>query len=419
MNESELRVRAEKIREVTDASWQYLVEQGFVGESVGGFGEAEDDPVGYLVAQLDRLYAAVPARSKNQKPKGRETSEEKVPPELGEYERDRSELFSRYLAKLAAPDGYVRQSTEGPVTVYPEVERFRREYLNDTLLSGDQARALLASPVAARWPLMELGLQGIPVIGHSYQVEEDKHDDKGPYSLVKISVPGSRNPWFKDRRQLKAGAWEWLDAQGDAKTNAKPRREFKTGYPPKNETWKILPYPGADGFTHRTVVKPSSVLGDLHKLVSRLIRRYPWEESDAVWFVLTGETPWVAPLTWQFRGTGGGLDSWSYGRITLRVEPWVPAQIVKQVYSSVQHQLLGKDNKRVGKKNRELFRFVIGRMGPGGSLPKARELVKEWDRENPQWRYGHDDTNQVRRFRRDYNLARRSLAAPNYELGED
>jgi hypothetical protein len=150
-----------------------------------------------------------------------------------------------------------------------------------------------------------------------------------------------------------------------------------------------------------------------------LIERYPWEEPDAVWFVLTGETPWVAPLTWQFRGTGEVLDSWFYGYITLNVEPWVSASVIERVYRDLQHKLLGKDNKRVGEKNRELFRFVIGHMKSDGSLPKARELVKEWDDAYPQWRYGHEDTEQVRRFRRDYNLARRLLAVPSYELREE
>jgi hypothetical protein len=89
------------------------------------------------------------------------------------------------------------------------------------------------------------------------------------------------------------------------------------------------------------------------------------------------------------------------------------------VYSDLQHQLLGKYNKRVGEMNRELFRFVIARMKPDGSLPKARELVKEWDDAYPQCRYGHEDTEQVRGFSRDYNLARRLLAAPSYELPEE
>ncbi len=403
MNEADLRAGLATVRDVPDNTWELLKELGFVEEAVGGFGQAEDDPVGYLVEKFDRISDGAPIRGGLSRPKGRTSGGESIPPQLTEYEIGRSELFSEYLAKLTASD----------------VEDFRGKHLDGKLLSPKQARALLTSPVAAHWPHLEFDLQGIPIVGHSYQVEENKHDEKGPYSLVRVSVPASRNPWFKDRRQPKTGAWEWPDKRRDVKTNETPRREFKTGYPPQEKTWKILPFPGADGYTHRTVVKPFSVLGVLCDKVTRLIQRYPWEEADATWFVLTGETPWVAPLTWQFRGIGAGFDSWNYGYITLKVEPWVSASVVERVYSNVQHQLLGKDNKRVGEKNRELFRFVIVRMKPDGSLPRARELVKEWDHEYPQWRYGHDDIQQVRRFRRDYNLVRRLLAAPSYDLSEE
>jgi hypothetical protein len=85
----------------------------------------------------------------------------------------------------------------------------------------------------------------------------------------------------------------------------------------------------------------------------------------------------------------------------------------------VQHKLLSKDDKQVGEKNRELFRFVVGRMKPDGSFPKARMLLEQWDQEYPQWHYGHRDTDQVRRFRRDYNHACRLLATTAYELRGD
>jgi hypothetical protein len=403
LNETRLRAEVEKVRNVTDKGWELLKDLGFVEEAEEEIGEARDDPVAYLVAQLDRFYDAAPSRDGLSRPRGRTSREEKVPPQLTDYEIERSEVFSEYLAKLAGSDS-------------SEVKAFRVEYLlGDELLSPLQARALLTSPVAARWPRLEFDLQGIPIVGHSYHVEEDKHDKRGPYSLVRVSVPTSRNPWFEDRRWPKTGAWEIPEKPADARSNQKPKREIEM----KTGSWKILSFPGEDGYTHRTLVNPHSVLGDLHDKVARLIKRYPWEEPDVVWYVLTGETPWVAPLTWQFRGTGSPLDLWSYGYITLKVEPWVSASVVERVYSDLQHQLLGKDNKRVGKKNRELLRFVISRMKSDGSLPKARELVKEWDRTNPQWRYGHEDTEQVRRFRRDYNLARRLLAAPSYELREE
>jgi hypothetical protein len=419
LKETELRAEVEKVRDLTDEAWQYLSDIGFVGEAVEEEGEAQDDPVRYLLAELDRLYATAPPRAGITKPRGRATQGERVPPQLSDYELERSELFSEYMAKLAAPDVSLRETTEGPIPVFPAVAGFRRKYLDDTLLSPEEARALLTSPVAAHWPYSEFGRQGISVVGHSYHIDENKRDDNGPYAVVQVSVPSPRNPSFKDRRRPETGRWEWPSKRRDVRTNETPRRDFKTGYPPHEKAWKILPFPGVDGYTHRTVVQPLSVLGALHDTVSHLIQRYPWEEPDAVWFVLTGETPWVVPLTWQFRGIGAGLDAWSYGYITLKVEPWVSARVVERVYSDVQHQLLGKDNKRVGEKNRELFRFVINRMGPGGSWPKARELVKEWDQEYPQWRYGHDDTQQVRRFRRDYNLARRFLTSPSYELSEE
>jgi len=50
-------------------------------------------------------------------------------------------------------------------------------------------------------------------------------------------------------------------------------------------------------------------------------------------------------------------------------------------------------------------------MEPAGPVPKGRELVVEWDRENPQWAYGQD----TRRFWRDYyNRARQSVLLPPY-----
>jgi hypothetical protein len=214
---------------------------------------------------------------------------------------------------------------------------------------------------------------------------------------------------------LASDSRQFLDEPENAKSNQKPKRVLETPAKP----WKILTFPGEDGYAHRVLASPGSVLGDLHDKVSRLVKRYPWEEADATWFVLTGETPWVAPLTWQFRGIGSSLGSWRYGYITLKVEPWVSADVVGRVYSDLQHKLLGKDNREVREKNRELFRFVTDRMNPDGFLPRARDLVKQWDEAYPDWHYGHDDTEQVRRFRRDYNLARRLLTAPNYELRDE
>ncbi len=173
MTEAELHSEVAKRRELTSEGWQLLSDLGFVEEAVEEIGEAEGDPVGYLVAHLDRFYATAPARAGMNRPRGRAGGEERVPPQLTDYELDRSELFSEYLAKYAAPDGFVRQSSEGPIPVYPEIKGFRVKYLGDKLLSPTEAWALLTSPVAAHWSLsLHFERYGVPVVGHAYQVEE-------------------------------------------------------------------------------------------------------------------------------------------------------------------------------------------------------------------------------------------------------
>jgi hypothetical protein len=150
-------------------------------------------------------------------------------------------------------------------------------------------------------------------------------DEKGSYSLVEVPLPSSKVEPLRDRRPLKAGAWELPDKREKAISNGRLKREHKIGCGPQQRAWKIVPYPGEDELTHQVLVERQSILGNLHDIVSRLIQRYPWEEQDAVWFVLTGETPHMAPLTWQARWFGGGIseDSYSYGFVTLKIEPWV------------------------------------------------------------------------------------------------
>jgi hypothetical protein len=341
---------------------------------------------------------------------------ERAAEQLGDYATERSKLFSEYLVKLAAPeDVIIRESSEGPVEVYPELKGFRVKYLDDKLLSSHQARALLTSPVAALWPRLEFGRQGIPIVGHSYQVEEDKHDKRGPYSLVRVSVPTSRNPWFKDRRWPKTGAWEIPEKPADARSNQKPKREIKM----KTGSWKILSFPGEDGYTHRTLVNPHSVLGDLYDKVTHLIKRYPWEEPDAVWFVLTGETPQVAPFTWQARWFGSGIeeDSFSYGFVTLKIEPWVDPKLVWRVYSDIQRGLRGdRRNRRLEPKTLALLRFVNERVDVANLSRSERrqcapQLVAAWDRENPDDSYNGN----TREFWKAYHRARRAVIAPTYE----
>jgi hypothetical protein len=246
-----------------------------------------------------------------------------------------------------------------------------------------------------------------------YHVTEDMRDEKGSYSLVEVPLPSSKVESFKDRRplKLKAGPWELPERREKARSNESLKRE--------HGAWKIVPYPGEDGLTHRVLVEELSVLGRLHNLVSSLIQRYPWEEQDAVWFVLTGATPPVAPLTWQARWFGSGVweDSFSYGFITLKIEPWVDPKLVWKICSDIQCGLRnGRRNRRLGSKSPELLQFVNERVNVADLSRAERRkeaplLVAAWDRAYPDDSY--DGNNQE--FWKAYHCARQAVMSPSYE----
>jgi hypothetical protein len=347
---------------------------------------------------------------------------ERAGEQLDDDTAKRSRVFSEQLAKQAVSDYFLVQDQEDPSKdrhVSSEVEDFRVKYLNDKLLSLQQARALLTSPVAALNPLLPFKEFGIPVVGHAYQIREDMSDEKGPYSLVEVPLPSSKVWSFEDRRPLRAGAWELPEKREKARSNERLRREYGIGYGPHERVWKIVPYLGEDGLIHRVLVERPSVLGKLHDIVSRLIQHYPWEEPDAVWFVLTGQTPQVAPFTWQARwfGSGIGEDSFRYGFVTLKIEPWVDPKLVREVYSDIQRRLRGgRRNRRLEPKTLELLRFVNERVDVANLSRSERrqcapQLVAAWDRENPDDSYNGN----TREFWKACRRSRRAVMAPTYE----
>ena len=143
-----------------------------------------------------------------------------------------------------------------------------------------------------------------------------------------------------------------------------------------------------------------------------LIRWYPWWESEAVWFALTGDTPWVSPVTLQARGSGrSGLFEHQF--ITIKAEPWVSEETIRRTFREAQVRMLQGDNRPVKDKQTKLFRFVSARTNPYGMYREerakvAKTLIAEWDRENPDDAYGSD----TRRFWRDYDRSLLLIARP-------
>jgi len=325
-------------------------------------------------------------------PPGRVPAEERPTWQLEDTELERSRAFSDHVSRIADLESDVR--------------RFRSRYLGGGTIRSHRALALLTSPATAIWPSLEFKKKDrFSVLDHTHRVVEEGQDDHGRYLLVEAYDPTSdMRKRFKDRRPLQAGVWNIPERANDALSNSEDAREVKG--------WKLLSFPDEEEDIHRVCVKTGSILGELRKLSDKLIRQYPWWESETVWFVLTGATPWVAPVSWQARGIGHN-DLFERQFVTIKVEPWISEETLRRTYREAQIRLLQGDNRRTKDKQIRLFRFVSARTDPYGIYREerakaAKALISEWDQENPSDAYGFD----TRRFWRDYDRALLLVARP-------
>jgi hypothetical protein len=143
-------------------------------------------------------------------------------------------------------------------------------------------------------------------------------------------------------------------------------------------------------------------------LCKELTEAHLWDIGQAIWFVLTGETPSVRPIRARKQETWL-MDGRAYTTISLTVQPWVPPENVEIVYRQLQKQVIGGAHGRVSDKNLNLLRFVTERADGSGNLPKGEVLVKDWAKkwkhQRPEWCYSAD----TRRFWRDFRNAQESV----------
>ena len=355
-------------------------------------GEDDWEDLKRVARKVARLLANKPGRKT---PPGRTSSEESAEVrtvlQLKDEELERSWAFSEYVSKIAHTDDNVR--------------RYRNRYLDGNTIQPARALALLGSPAAAIWPSLGFHVSGFSLLDHEHHVVEKGRDDKGDYSLVEAydTASGVRKS-FADRRPLEAGTWSIPEQPRDAMSNSEEAREIKN--------WKLLSFPDEERGINRVCVATGSVLGNLRERVHKLIRHYPWWESEAAWFILTGLTPWVAPVSWQGRGNGP-TGRFERQFVTIKVEPWVSEETVRRTYREAQVRMLHGDNRPVKNKQLDLFRFVSSKTDPSTLYGRerarvAKELVPEWNQVHPNDAYGGD----TRRFWRDYDRAVRLIALP-------
>lgn len=374
MNERNLRLKVARRRkelrrstdnDVPDQTWEYLLDMGIVGDA-----DAWEDPVEHLVQHIDKLAAAAPDSSTRFAARSSSREQKDLEPVLGKHEEERAEIFSMALAQMVSQDRPVLW--------------FRDRIMGGSLLTPERAEAFFKSPAAAHISVDRFEENQVSPVHHTATalLVDAGHEPEGPYYVSEICV---EPPGLTHRVKIRM----------------------------YSEAYKEL-FLAHRNSKHNTVARahPFSPLGLLHDLSGALAARYAWEENEATRFVLTGLTPRVRPLTAQhaIHGDSEG-DEFSYAFITLKVVPWLSGQAVKDAYISVQRDsILGHQSRRLSDKNLKLLRFVVERTDPTGPKPKGKELVKEWDLENPQWAYGTD----TRTFWRDYNRARNAVISPDY-----
>ena len=92
-----------------------------------------------------------------------------------------------------------------------------------------------------------------------------------------------------------------------------------------------------------------------------LARRYPWTNGQAVWYLVSGETPFIAPVRVRVTFQGDQLRSWA--PISVTAQPWVSQDTVAQAFGDAQRRVLStgaprRRNRGASERGLELFAFV-------------------------------------------------------------
>jgi hypothetical protein len=343
-------------------AWSAAVGEGLVED-------ADIDPVGFqpkLVERLRELESRLKGEQRRRKTEGSRTdSSRRDQPLFTPEEQLRAHALYEFFAKLATADSLVRE--------------YRAAVLSDQLLEHAAACDFLTSALTQWFPLPLFIKHGVSPVRHTYRVvlSGTVEQDGRKLDRITVDVQGVDAPWTYQRTTA---------ARGRMST---------------------LAYPGPDGWVARVRVNHDSVLDDLGIVARHLSSRFPWEEYQATWFVLTGAIPLWWPVRRSIRRTWD--ENFEYHAVTLTVEPWASASTVLKLYRAAQRQMLdGRENRPISGMKLELFRFCNGRMADEGKTDWPR-LAREWNEAHSAER-----VRDTRALKRKFDDVRRQLAFPSY-----
>lgn len=399
MNEEQLRKwlakqlqRNHEKDPMMDSLWDSLKALGYVEEALKVNSKAANRDV--LEAAKTLLPHAELVASIGHASKRRQERSPKPFLRLSSYEEKRAKALGEFLAFKAS--------------THPLVQRFREEALGGGPVGPEQARVLVDSPAASRFPTGWFKVRGIPIVDHTasfYEhgtvVDQDDPESFMEFEYIAVDPPGEL---FRTHLPVSV-SYEDLPYLRYPDESSKIRSgDHYSAF------W------GTQEYVH-VPVYPGSVLDDLRQLSHRLAEKVcpAWEEAQAAQFVLTGESVPSRPLTTQYANHSS--EQLTYGTITLTVEPWVPTKTVVQFYQYMQTHMLGQKPRAPSLRNLDVFSFVVRHLrdelpneeGQGKALKRLpwAELMERWNRANPKQRYSSES-----QFSRDFRRGGRAVADP-------
>ena len=300
----------------------------------------------------------------------------------------RVSAFSEYLTKILAVD-------EGVI-------EFRKRALGSSTatLKPEQAERLVRSPAAAFLPFAFFEERGVSLTGHEATTESYEKVVEGGGEFHRATV-----------RVEPAGIRETV-CSGEL----------------SRSVLESLYWPGLDDNESAQHVRvwSGSVLGGLQRIGKRLSDKHPWQQDQAVHFVLTGAPQLASTLrskTQHSFNKGVKAHKYNSKSITLEVEHWVPADEVARAYRKMQREAHeGGKTRKPSDRNIAVFQHVVNlsyvRVKSANenlarlATPKWRDMLRLWNRERPlgsKWHYEDEHGKGVQRFHRDFGRGQRTV----------
>lgn len=268
------------------------------------------------------------------------------------------------------------------------IRDFREDVLDGRHLTAPQAVAFLQSPALQRFSAKELRSWGVPFVGHVSECVSQTVE----YSPGGIPVP------VCFREQIR------LDPPGqvfEAVNDTRPQREKAKaeGRQASVETEKAVTW-SLNGEPQTAYAWNGSVIADLGGLAASITFDLPWSQDEAIWFILTGKYPAVAPVRGELEYDSAG--EYRRAMIKLTIIPRTQPGYVQRVYRQLQKQLIRGRNRAPGAQALAVFCFVVDETGIREQKRKWGELRKLW---NETYRNYQDETHQ----REDWSYASDSV----------